>query len=78
MSAGALASLNLLSSVFSTILDDVYAILNGKGVVVYRVMVSLTCLLCMQIIQSCIIYFLFDFSFRVRRALVRIIIRGSV
>lgn len=62
----------------STILDDMQEILNGKGVVVYRVMVSVKCLLYMQITQSCIIYFLFDFTFRVRRALVRIIIRGSV
>lgn len=60
----------------STILDDdVYAILNGKGVV-YRVMVSAKCLLFMQIIQSCIIYFLFDFNFRVRLAFVRTIVRG--
>jgi hypothetical protein len=63
--------------VFTTILDDVYAVLNGKGVVVYRVMVSVMCVLFMQIIQSCIIYFLFEFTFRVRRALVRIISRGS-
>jgi hypothetical protein len=64
--------------VFSAILDDVYAILNGKGVVVYRAMVSVKCLLFMHIIQSCIIYFHFNFTFRVRRALVRIIIRGIV
>jgi len=53
-------------------------VLNGKGVV-YRVMVSVTCLLYMHIIRSCIIYILFDFTFRVRHALVKIIIiRGSV
>jgi len=56
-----------------TILNDVYAILNGKGVVTYRVMVSVTCLLFMQIIQSCFIYFLFDFTFKERRALGRIV-----
>lgn len=61
----------------STILEDAYALLNAEGVVVYRCMVSVTCLIFMHIIESCIIYFLFGLSFRVRRALV-IIIRGSV
>jgi hypothetical protein len=61
-----------------TILDDAYALLNAEGVVVYCIMVSVTCLLFIHIIESCIIYFLFDLYFRVRRALVRIIIRGSV
>jgi len=63
--------------VVSTILDDMQEILNGKGVV-YRVMVSVTCLVFKQIIQSCIMYFLFYFAFRALCALVRIIIRGSV